>query len=272
MLWLRWKRLVLTILAAIILGGYLFPVFWMVSSSFKSEKDIVAMKWLPSQANLENYSTVLERAKIGRWFLNSLIVSVSSTLGVVIISLLAGYSLGRLEFPGKRVLFLLMLSGFMIPLQAIMIPMFLTLKFMGLVNSYGGLILPTLASSISVFIITQYFKGIDREYEEAARLDGASEVQILFRVLAPMAAPAIITVAIFNFTMTWNDFVWPLIIAQSDNMYTLPVGLVTLAGFDVNIRYGPVMAANVIATIPVFIIYMIFQKYLGAGIAIGELK
>ncbi len=124
MTWLRWKRLVLTILAAIILGGYLFPVFWMVSSSFKSEKDIVAMKWLPSQTNLENYSTVLERAKIGRWFFNSLIVSVFSTFGVVIISLLAGYSLGRLEFPGKHFLFLLMLSSFMIRFEAIMIPMF----------------------------------------------------------------------------------------------------------------------------------------------------
>lgn len=272
MIWLRWKSIVLTLLAFILLAIYLIPVFWMVSSSFKSEKDIVAMKWLPSNFKIENYTTVMERAKIGRWFFNSIVVAGVATFGIVILSLLAGYSLGRMEFPGRNVLFLLTLSGIMMPVQAIMIPMFLILKDMGMVNNYGGLILPQMAQAIAVFIMMQYFKGIDKEYEEAARLDGASELQILFKVLAPMAAPAIITVAIFHFTMIWNDFLWPLVIAQSDDMYTLPLGLVTLAGSDVNIRYGPVMAANVIATLPVFIIYIFFQKYLGSGFAVGELK
>ena len=269
---LQWKQIALTAFTFILLAVYLLPVFWMVSSSFKDEKDIVAMNWLPSEMHVENYHVVLERGRIGRWFLNSVVVAFFSTLGVVVVSLLAGYSLGRMKFPGKRILFALTLSGFMIPIQAIMIPMFLTLKNFGLVNSYGGLILPTLASSISVFIIAQYMKGIENEYEEAARLDGASELQILFKVIAPMSIPAIITVALFNFTLTWNDFVWPLIIAQTDKMYTLPVGLVTLAGSDVNIRYGPVMAANVIATLPAFIVYIIFQKYLTAGVTVGELK
>jgi multiple sugar transport system permease protein len=177
-----------------------------------------------------------------------------------------------MEFPGKKLLSLLTLSGFMIPLHAIMIPLFLLLKDMKMVNSYGGLILPALASPIAVFILSQYFKGIDREYEEAARLDGASEPQILFYVMAPMAIPAIITVAILSFTWSWNDFVWPLIIAQTEKMYTLPVGLSTLAGGDVNIRYGPIMAANVIASLPAFIVYIIFQRYLTSGVTIGELK
>lgn len=272
MKWMRSKQVLLTVLAAILLCMYALPIFWMLSSSFKSEKDIVSMRWLPSKASIKNYTIISGRAKIGRWFFNSLVVAVCSTTGIVIVSLLAGYSLGRLEFPGKRVLFLLTLSGFMIPLHAIMIPLFLLLKTMKMINSYGGLILPALASPIAVFILSQYFKGIDREYEEAARLDGASEIQILFQVMVPMAVPAIITVAIFSFTMSWNDFVWPLIIAQTEKMYTLPVGLTTLAGSDVNIRYGPIMAANVIASLPVFIIYIIFQRYLTLGVTIGELK
>lgn len=265
-------QVLLTLLACLLLALYLLPIFWMVVSSFKTEKEVVSIQWFPAQWNFTNYRLILERAKIGQWFLNSLVVATISTIGVVVLSVFAGYTLGRMEFPGKKALTLLTLSGFMIPLHAIMIPLFLLLKSLNLVNSYGGLILPGLASPIAVFIVAQYFKGIDREYEEAARLDGASEPQILWYVMAPMAIPAIITVAILSFTWTWNDFVWPLIIAQSDKMYTLPVGLATLAGGDVNIRYGPVMAANVIASLPAFLVYILFQRYLTLGVTIGELK
>ncbi len=233
---------------------------------------IISLKWFPSKLKTENYTITFERAKMARWFFNSVVVSVTSTAGIVFVSLFASYALGRLEFPGKKFLFLMTLSGFMIPLHAIMIPLFLLLKDMGQVNAYGGLIFPMIASPISVLILTQFFKGIDREYEEAARLDGASEFQILFYVMVPMATPAVITVAIFSFAMSWNDFVWPLIIAQTDKMYTLPVGLATLAGSDVNIRYGPIMAASVMASIPLFTVYVIFQRYITQGVTMGELK
>jgi len=259
----------LTVLAFVVLLLLLIPLFWMISSSVKSEKDIVTMRWIPSELKVENYRIILERAKIGRWFINSAVVSVCATTGIVVISLLAGYSLGRLEFPGKNFLFFLTLSGFMIPIHSIMIPLFLLMKTLGFLNSYWALILPALASSISVFIITQFFKGIPKEYEEAARLDGVNELQILLYIMTPMALPAIITIAIFNFNYNWNDFLWPLIIAQSDEMYTLPVGLITLAGSDVNIRFGPVMAANVLASITVVVLYIIFQRYLASGIAVG---
>ena len=123
-----------------------------------------------------------------------------------------------------------------------------------------------------VFILIQYFKGIDSEFEEAARMDGAGELMILFRIMVPMAIPAIATVALFSFSQSWNDFVWPLIIAQDEDFYTLPIGLVTLAGSNTNIRYGPIMAANVIATMPVMIMYFLFQKTFVRGVAMGELK
>jgi len=268
----RRKQMLLTALVLILFGLYTLPLFWMVTSSFKTEKEIVSIKWLPAQWSFKNYQVILGRAKIGQWFLNSVIVASGSTIGIVVISIFAGYALGRMAFPGKKLLFVLTLSGFMIPLHAIMIPLFLLLKDFKLINSYGGLILPGLASPIAVFILAQYFKGIDREYEEAARLDGASEPQILFYVMTPMAIPAIITVAILSFTFAWNDFVWPLIIAQSEKMYTLPVGLTTLAGGDVNIRYGPIMAANVMASLPAFLVYIVFQRYLTLGVTVGELK
>ena len=266
------KRLPFSLFTALLLLIYLVPVFFMIFSSVKPEKDIITLTWLPSEWRFDNYGTILEKAKISRWFINSVIVSVSSTLGILLVSILAGYVLGRMKFPGKKVLFYMTLAGFMIPMQAIMIPLFLNLSRMGMVNSYAGLILPGLASPVSVFILTQYFKGIDNEFEEAARLDGAGELTILFRIMMPMAIPAIATVALFNFSWSWNDFVWPLIIAQSEDFYTLPIGLVTLAGSSSNIRYGPIMAANVIATLPVMVMYFAFQKSFVRGVAMGELK
>lgn len=266
------KKLFITTITSALLIIYLIPVFWMLTSSVKPEKDIITMTWLPTEWKFTNYLTILEKANITRWFTNSVIVSVSSTVGILLVSILAGYVLGRMRFPGKKVLFYMTLAGFMIPLQAIMIPLFLNLSRMGMVNSYAGLILPSLASPVSVFILTQYFKGIDSEFEEAARLDGAGEIMILFRIMIPMAFPAIATVTMVNFSWSWNDFVWPLIIAQSEDFYTLPIGLVTLAGSSTNIRYGPIMAANVIATLPVFFMYLIFQKSFIRGVAMGELK
>jgi ABC-type glycerol-3-phosphate transport system permease component len=266
------KRIFLTLFTLLLLAIWMLPVFWMVSSSFKTEKDIISLKWLPSKAKLDNYTVILEKAKIGRWFLNSVVVSVSATIGVVMLSVLAGYALAKIEFPGRQFLFFFTLAGFMIPIQSIMIPIFLLLHDLKLLNSYAAIILPGLTSSISVLIIAQYFKGIDREYEEAARLDGASELQILFRIMTPMAIPAIATITILNFTGAWNDFLWPLIAAQTDKMYTLPVGIYNLANSDTNIRFGPVMAANVISTLPVLLLFFIFQKYLVKGVTVGELK
>ena len=265
-------RILLTVLAFVLLAVWMLPVFWMASSSLKTEKDIVSLKWLPSKANIENYMLIVSRAKLGQWFLNSVIVSVITTLGVIVISVLAGYSLSRADFPGRKFLFFFTLSGFMIPFQAIMIPIFLLLVQIHLNNSHAAMILPGLISPISVLIVAQYMKGIDIEYEEAARLDGANDLQILWHVMTPMSIPAIATITILNFTMAWNNFLWPLIVAQTDRMYTLQVGIFNLATSDVNIRFGPVMAANVIATLPVFVVFFVFQEYLVKGMTVGDLK
>lgn len=263
----RRYRLALTLMAAILLVVALFPIYWMVSSSVKSNTEILTSRIVPSHIVIQNYVSILERAPVIRWFANSLIVGVGTTVIAVLLSLLAAYALGRLHFPGRAVLYLVVLSGFMIPIHSIMIPLFLLLGEIGLGNSYGGLLLPLIVHPVSVLVLTQYFRGIDQEFEDAARLDGAGDFQMLFRIMTPMAVPAIATVSIFIFTYSWNEFLWPLLIAQTADMYTLPVGLATLAGGDINITYGPIMAANVIASLPVFLVYAFFQRYIVSGIA-----
>ena len=263
----RSYRVALTMVTATLLLVALFPIYWMISSSVKSNTEILTSRLVPSQIVIENYSSILERAPVIRWFTNSLIVGTGTTAVAITLSLLAAYSLGRLRFVGRGVLLVVVLSGFMIPIHSIMIPLFIMLGEMGLGNTYGGLLLPLVVHPVSVLVLTQYFRGIDQEFEDAARLDGAGELQILFRIMAPMAVPAIATVSVFIFTYSWNEFLWPLLIAQTADMYTLPVGLATLAGGDINITYGPIMAANVLASLPVFLVYTIFQRYIVSGIA-----
>ncbi len=262
------NRIAVTAVAVILLVVVMAPMFWMVSGSFKTEREVVTLQAFPAELRLINYVTIIARAPLMRWFANSVIVSAFATAITVVLALFAGYSLGRLRFPGRNFLFMLTLSGFMIPIHAIMIPLFLLLRDMGLANQYGGLILPLIVHPVSVLVITQFFKSIDRDFEDAARTEGAGEFRLLFQIMAPMAVPAIATVSVFVFVYTWNEFLWPLLIAQSPSMYTLPVGLATLAGGDLQVRFGPIMAASVIASLPVFIVYLFLQKYLAGGIAI----
>lgn len=263
------KVLLLTIFAMLISFLYLVPLIWMVFASFQTERDILAGKWIPSTWFIENYKIILQRAKMGAWFKNSLLSTSGATLGILLVCVPAAYALSRMEFPGRKLLYILSLTGFMIPNQAIAIPLYLMVRKMGLVNNLLGIIIPALPSSMAVFILSQFMKAIPLDYEEAARLDGASEINIMLRVILPMSVPAVVTVAVLHFTWVWNDFFWPLIIMTSEKMYTLPVGLVALASSDVNIRYGPIMAANVIASLPVIVAYLFMQRYITRGVVLS---
>ncbi|HEY8543278.1 MAG TPA: carbohydrate ABC transporter permease [Pseudothermotoga sp.] len=266
---MRLKKYLLTILAIVLSIIYLIPLIWMVLASFQSQKDILAGKWIPSKWSADNYRTILQRAKIGTWFINSLISSSVGTVGIIVICTLAAYVVSRMNFPGRRLLYILSLTGFMIPSQAIAIPLYLMIRKVGLVNNLFGIIIPALPSSMAVFILSQFMKAIPADYEEAARLDGAGELDIMFKIILPMSIPSIITVAVLHFTWIWNDFFWPLIVMTNEKMYTLPVGLVALAGSDVNIRYGPIMAANVMASLPVIVVYLFMQRYLTRGVILS---
>jgi len=267
---MRFKKNSLTILAVALTTIYIVPVLWMVWASFMQEKDILASRWIPTRLSLENYEIMTKSAKIGRWFMNSLITASLGTLGILVVGIPAAYSVSRMRYPGRRLLYFIALSGFAIPGYSTMIPLYLMLRKFGLVNNLLGLILPAIPSSLAVFILAQFMKEIPLEYEEAARLDGASDVQILLRIFVPMSFPAIVTVTIFHFTGLWNDFLWPLILMTKKEMYTLPVGLVAFAGANANrIQYGSIIAACAIASLPVIIIYIFLQRYLVKGLVIG---
>lgn len=264
------NRLGMTLIALVLFVVLMAPMFWMISGSFKTESEVVALQAFPGELRIINYARIIASAPIIRWLVNSAVVSGFATAITVLVALFAGYSLGRLRFPGRNLLFMLTLSGFMIPIHAIMIPLFLMLRDMDLGNTYAGLILPLVGHPVSVLIITQFFRGIDRDFEDAARTEGAGEFRLLFQIMIPMAIPAVATVSVFIFVYTWNEFLWPLLIAQSPRMYTLPVGLATLAGGELQVRYGPAMAASVLASLPVFFVYLFLQKYLSGGIAVEE--
>lgn len=261
----------LTLLVFVLLILYSFPVFWMVSSSFKTEKDIYIMRWLPSEIQWDNYQYLFSQSKIVRWTINSLIVSCFTVAGVILLSSLAAYSLSRIDFPGRTFLFYLTLAGILIPIQAIMIPRFLLLKDFKMLNTYFALILPALSTPINVLILSQFFKQIPKDFADAARIDGASELQILFKIVMPLSRPALSAVATFVFVWSWNDFLWPLIVATKDDMYTLPVGLATFYG-SYTLKFGVSMAGNVIASLPILVFFIFFQRQLIEGITLGGLK
>lgn len=265
------KSKLLTLIVFIFLLIYIFPLLWMIISSFKSNLEILTQKLFPSKLNFENYSYIFKQSGVLRWFLNSSFISLISTFGVVVITILAAYPLGRLKFRGNKFLFYLTLAGIMIPLQAIMIPRYLLLRDLGLLNKYWGLIIPYMVNPMNILIVAQFFKGIPNEFEEAARIDGASDLYILFRVMVPLARPALAAISVFSFVGIWNDFLWPLIVMTDQKMYTLPVGLATFYG-SYTMKYGVTMAGNVIASLPIFIFFMIFQEQLIKGLTVGGLK
>ncbi|RAO99395.1 hypothetical protein PW5551_04515 [Petrotoga sp. 9PW.55.5.1] len=265
------KSKLLTFVAILIIFIYIFPIFWMVISSFKTDLEVITQKFFPSKINFNNYKYILEQSGVLRWFFNSTLISLISTFGVVIITIFASYSLGRLNFRGNKFLFYFTLAGIMIPLQAIMIPRYLLLRDLNLLNSYWGLIIPYMINPMFVLIVSQFFKGIPNEFEEAARIDGAGELYILFRIMVPLAKPSLVAISVFSFVSTWNDFLWPLIVMTDQKMYTLPVGLATFYG-SYSMKYGITMAGNVIAALPIFIFFMIFQEQLIQGLNVGGLK
>lgn len=243
----------------------------MVISSFKTDLEIITQKVFPSKINFNNYKYIFKQSGVLRWFFNSTFISLISTFGVVIVTLFAAYSLGRLKFPGNKLLFYLTLAGIMIPLQAIMIPRYLLLRDLNLLNSYWGLIIPYMVNPMFVLIVSQFFRGIPKEFEEAARIDGAGELYILFRIMVPLARPSLVAISVFSFVSTWNDFLWPLIVMTEQKMYTLPVGLATFYG-SYSMKYGVTMAGNVIAALPIFIFFLIFQEQIIQGLTVGGLK
>ena len=249
------------------------PFLWMLSTSFKGPGEIFLFppKWIPKNPTLKNYKDLFQQMNFGRPFLNSIIVSLSTTFLSVLLATMAGYGFAKFQFKNKNALFLLILGTVMVPGQITMIPVFLLLTKLNLLNTYWGLILPALANAFNIFFMRQFISGIPDELIEAAKMDGANEGWIFFKVILPLSKPAMAAITIFTFTGSWNNFLWPLIIATDESMYTLPVAISVLGGqYTENIAMQ--MAGSVIVILPLIIVFLFTQKYFIKGITFTGLK
>ncbi len=257
---------------ALLFGAALMvaPLLWTLLLSLKDNAELVGNSGAALQApyTLENYAAILGNSSTMRWLLNSAVVSLGTTAGVLVLASLAGYGFARLEFPFRRTLFVIVLLGLAVPSQAVILPQHQLFAWAHLHNSYPGLILPGLIAPFSVFFMTTYMRGIPRELDEAALLDGASHWTIFRKVILPLTVPAQSTLAVFTFLGTWNDYWWPLISATRSDMYTLTVGLAAAQmNYAQTSGLGYLMAQAVFASIPIFIVYIVFQKQIVSAMA-----
>lgn len=251
----------------------LIPFAWMLSSSLKGKDAIVAFppRWIPEAPTLENFRELFEQLRFLGSFANSLIVALGATLLGLVLNALAGYAFAKFRFPGRERLFALLLATMMIPGQVTMMPVFMLLKQLGLLNSYTGLIVPTSASVFAIFLIKQFMESIPDELLEAARIDGCSELTIFTKIVVPLSKPVLATVALFTFMGAWNEFLWALIVMLDESKYTLPVALANLNGQH-NTAWGLLMAGSVVVIAPVVIVFLFMQRYYVRGIATSGLK
>ncbi|MER3553049.1 MAG: carbohydrate ABC transporter permease [Meiothermus sp.] len=264
------RFLLLCVLAVI----FLTPIYWMLSTSLKPESDTIAqpVQWVPARPTLDNYKEILTSpdGNILRWTWNSVVMAVSYTVVSVALCVLAAYPLARMRFWGREGLFWFILSSMMVPGIVTLIPLYIMMIQLGWIDTYHALIWPGVAQAFGVFMLRQFFLGIPKELEEAARMDGANSLQVLRHVILPLSVPALVTLGVFSFMASWNNYVWPLFVVHGD-MQTLPVGITLFSSRYVT-DYGKLMAGTAIAALPVLVAYLFAQRYLVQGIALTGLK
>jgi len=257
-----------------ILGGVLvsIPFIWMISSSFKPESEVLQIPptLFPENPTMENYLNLFESMNFGVYLRNTLVIVLFSILGLFF-NAMAGYGFAKFHFKGKEKIFYIVLATMMIPAQVTMIPVYLILNEMGLTNTMAGIILPGLAAAFSIFLFRQFMTTIPTDLLEAARLDGAGEFYIFFKLIVPIAKPIFAVQGILTFIGAWNSFLWPLIIANDESLYTLSVGLSLLQGQYAN-NFGLQMAGAAFMVVPIIIIFSFFQKYIVEGFTMSGIK
>lgn len=253
----------------------LFPFFAMVNLAFTQESDIFKNVGVLFHTNLtfDNFIHIFQEIPLTKYFLNSMLVALLTTIGQVLISAFAGYSFARLNFKHKEFWFLVVLITMMVPPQVNIIPLFFVMRELHLVDTYTALILPGLFGGFGVFLMRQFFLSLPKDLEEAARIDGCNLFKTFFNIALPIATPAVATLTIFTFVTTWNSFMWPLIVTNSESMRTLPVGLAIFKGsFREVIMWGDLLACSVVCTIPVVIIFLLGKKYFLSDLLSGAVK
>jgi multiple sugar transport system permease protein len=267
----RWWIYVLLTVGILLMVG---PFLWMLLGSLKPEAEFLVdpPTFLPKDPTADNYVRLFDKLDFPRFFFNSSLVALVVTAGNVLFCPMLGFALAKLHWRGKGVIMGLVLATLMVPVGITLIPNFVLMRNLGLVNTYPGLILPFLVGPFGVFLTRQFMYGIPDELLEAARIDGASEWRIFWQVVLPITVPVLATLGILTFLGSWNSFIYPLVMAQEPNMYTLPVALATFATGQHQADYGMLMAGSVVLVVPVLVIFILFQRWITEGIATTGLK
>lgn len=268
----RWDQLIQYVLLSI--GGFimLFPYLWMVSTSFKARGTWYNVNLIPTQFSLEHYERLLSTSLLPRWYLNTIVVSVIGTISVVFFSSLAGYVFAKYQFRGREFMFVAILATIMIPSEMMIIPWYVGVAKIGWIDSFSGILMPGMITAFGVFVMRQFIANIPDELLDAGRIDGVSEFGLFWRICLPLARPAAAVVAIFTFLGNWNDFLWPLIVINSDRMQTLQVGLSRLSSLETGADWGGTMSGAALASIPMLIVFLFFQKQIVSGMTLSGLK
>lgn len=267
------RRIFIHLLLFLGLAITLAPFIWMISTSFKSSESVFTFppQWIPKHPTIEQYQTLFREVNFLQFFKNSVIVAFGITLFSLFLNSLGGFAFAKHKFPGREKIFALLLATMMVPGQITMIPVFLMLKTVGLINSYWGLIIPAGASAFGIFLMRQFITTIPTDLIESARIDGCSEFRIYWTIILPLCKPVLAALGIFTFMGSWNAFLWPLIVMIKENMYTLPVALANLSG-QYATKFGLLMAGAVVVVIPVLIVFIVAQRYVIKGVAVTGLK
>jgi multiple sugar transport system permease protein len=248
-----------------------FPLFWMLITALKPANEIFDLRVLPAHPTLDNYAQVLTRTQFPRWFGNSLLVAAATTLSVAFFDTLVGYTLAKLQFRGRNLIFVLILATLMIPTEMLVIPWYIMSSARGWINSYWGIMFPGMISAFGIFLIRQFMTGVPDELLDAGRIDGVSEFGLFWRIALPQVRPAVAALAIFTFLGNWNAFLWPLIVIQSPSMRTLPVGIALFSG-EAGSSFHLIMASSALAVVPVLLVFALLQRQIIEGIVLTGLK
>ncbi|MCK6067241.1 carbohydrate ABC transporter permease [Microbacterium sp. dk485] len=258
----------------LVVAALLLPFVWVVFGSFKTQAEFMSDPgaWFPRGFPVDNYVDLFVEEGFGRYFLNSAIVSAVAVSANVLLSSMAGYALAKLDFRGKNLIFSIVIFAWIVPYVAIFVPQFLIIVQLGLVDTLAGIIAPILVSPLSVFIMRQFAYSLPNDLLEAARVDGAGEGRLFFQIFLPLSGPAVATIAILSFLGSWNSFLWPLIVAQSQGTFTLPVALAVASQASNTTEFGLLLAGAVVVLLPVLILFLFLQRYFIQGVATAGLK
>jgi multiple sugar transport system permease protein len=247
------------------------PFFWMLVTALKPATELFDLRLLPAHPTLNSYAEVLTRTQFPRWFGNSLLVAIATTASVAFFDSLVGYTLAKLRFRGRDLIFIMILATLMIPTEMLVIPWYILSSARGWINTYWGIMFPGMISAFGIFLIRQFMSGVPDELLDAGRIDGVGEFGLYWRIALPQVRPAVAALCIFTFLGNWNAFLWPLIVIQTSNMRTLPVGIALFSG-EAGSSYHLIMASSALAILPVLLVFIVLQRQIIEGIVLTGLK